>query len=214
MENYGKHLVFGCYWLLLPCYCHVFGIVRINEPPKSLLNPWIAFPVSFVGIKIVLSQISSGFDSFIFFNGGSQFSCPGHGGFGVSIWFLPWIMLDHCDGNRSPPLLGGLFMPSAASILYCFRLLPLLPCTPAPLERWKGCWWAMVDTKPSHCCQNHTCFWFLCRNLGKRTRTASLPITPSLVLWRSTPLKQASKCFEWWILKHLTLLSECQCINV
>lgn len=67
------------------CYCHVFGIVRINEPPKSLLNPWIAFPVSFVGIKIVLSQISSGFDSFIFFNGGSQFSCPGHGGFGVSI---------------------------------------------------------------------------------------------------------------------------------
>ena len=202
-------------WLLdvIDCYCHVFGIVRINEPPKSLLNPWIAFPVSFVGINIVLSQMSSGFDSFIFFNGGSQFSCPGHGGFGVSIWFLPWMMLDHCDGNRSPPLLGGLFMPSAASILYCFRLLPLLPCTPAPLEnvgKMKGLLMGHGWHKAKSLLPKPHLFLVSLQKPGEenKTRTASLPITPSFVLWRSTPLKQASKCFEWWILKHLTLCSQ------
>ena len=93
-----------------------------------------------------------------------------------SIWvplFQETSILDHCGPfeiylpTASPPLLGGLFMPSAASMLYCFRLLPLLPfCTPAPLQplprgKMKGTQGQVITA------QNHTCFWFLCRNLGK-----------------------------------------------
>lgn len=121
--------------IVIACYCHVFGIVRINEPPKSLLNPWIAFPVSLVGITIVLSQISSGFDSFIFFNGGSQFSCPGHGGFTVSCPdFFPescWITV------RETAVLhywGGSLCP--AQPVYC-TASGCSHCSPAPLHRWK-----------------------------------------------------------------------------